>query len=174
MENYLPSHLKRSVCPRCKGGPCEQRGDEWGQYWVFVAGSPCWVGRQGGPGAGDKAALFRRGRERSPSAACAGCPRHIHQGPRASCSPGLSPLIYYSARLDCLIVEMCRSLHQRVSSSGGGKSVWTAIPRLHFPVCKETPSAICHHPAGPQTRLAAAEFCLCRVWVRSAAGAVQL
>lgn len=35
----------------------------------------------------------------------------VTQGPGSSCSWGLSVLIYYSPRLDCLIGAMCSGLH---------------------------------------------------------------
>lgn len=143
IQTTSAAHRERAVV-RVSGSLSAERG-RWGQRgFLGLAGEARrdrgW--RRRWPGG--KAALSRGS---FPGSAGAGSALAARRAPAAlvtfarglgpSCSPGLSALIYYSARLDCLIAEMCSSLHQRASSFGGKKSVWTAIPRLHSQFIKK-------------------------------------
>lgn len=71
MENHLPESFKAVRVSEVQRWPLRAERGRVGTGLGICGWVPALVGRQGGPGAGDKAALFRRGRERSPSAACA-------------------------------------------------------------------------------------------------------
>lgn len=146
--------------------PASREGTTGDSYWVSGTWSPV-LGGEAGRARGWRRRYPGEKAEELPRLSRAGSALPARRVPAAlvtftrglgpSCSPGLSLLIYYSARLDCLIAEMCSSLYQRASSFGGKISV-DSNSTSASPVYKETPSAICHHPARPQARLAAAEF----------------
>lgn len=118
-------HLRHKHGRELAGASEQKSSEAWRWYLAirvwFSPGSTTGFWRLGGIGEGEgtgyskRAALFR-----GPSLAAPGsgsalparrAPAAATRGLCPSCSRGLSVLIYYSPRLDCLIEEMCSSLH---------------------------------------------------------------